>query len=61
MKPEKFSYVDETLFTVIDSIPSVTVDGTSYDVTILNKPDDEQSEDGEDIPFDAENAEEPTE
>lgn len=61
MKPEKFSYVDETLFTVIDSISSVTVDGTSYDVTILEKPDETPGEDGEDIVYDGEDADVPPE
>lgn len=47
MKPEKFSYVDETLFTEISSIESVTVDGVKYDVTILPKTDLEESKDNE--------------
>ena len=35
MKPEKLSYVDESVFTSIDSITSIIVDGSVYPITIL--------------------------
>lgn len=37
MKPEKFSYVDESLYTTIDSINSIIVDGSVYPVTVIGK------------------------
>lgn len=46
MKPEKFSYVDETMFTVIDTISSVDVDGVTYNLTVLAPPV-EKPENGE--------------
>ena len=35
--PEKFNYVNEEIFSAIDMIKSVYVDGTEYDVTLLTQ------------------------
>lgn len=35
--PDKFEYVDETLYSAVEGIDSITIDGVEYPITILNQ------------------------